>query len=55
MHWINWLLVASLSADILVRIAMIGKPRSPISPIEAAIVFLVHGLLIAGIIVFNGV
>lgn len=54
MHWINWLLVSLLGLQILYGFSIIDKPREKVDPFGALFNAMICGLLIAGIIIFNG-
>lgn len=54
MNWFLWTLVALFGLNAVATILSIGKPRTPISRGEAAILVVLQSATIAGIFLFGG-
>jgi len=50
MTWFDWVLVALFASSALVNVAIVDKPREPITPQAATFIVLVNGLVVAGIL-----
>ena len=50
--WFKWLLVALFALSIFLTVKDVGEPREPQSPLTAAFVVLIDGLLMAGILYY---
>ena len=49
MTWFDWILIVWFATNALTSIGMIGKQRHPIEPLEAVILTIFCGLMIAGV------
>jgi hypothetical protein len=52
MSWFRWLLVALFALEIVGRTLVIGKPREPWTPKDAAAAIIINGLMIVGVVYF---
>lgn len=50
MNWFDWTLVAWWGLNVVVGIALIGRPRKPISPADAVGFVFIYGAFIAGLV-----
>lgn len=50
MNWFDWTLIAWLALGVLSAIALIGKPRKPVTPGVAVTTLLINGALVAGVV-----
>jgi hypothetical protein len=50
MNWFDWTLIAWLALGVLSAIALIGKPRKPITPGVAVTTLVINGALAAGVV-----
>lgn len=51
MTWFDWFLVVLFSVSVVANIALIGKPRKPISPLDAVVLLIFNGFMIAALLV----
>lgn len=54
MTWFDWTLVAFLVLNAVTCIALVGQPRKPILPGTAALVTLLDGAFVFGILATRG-
>lgn len=54
MSGFDWFLVAWWLFNVVMAVAMIGRPRRPIDPAAAAIVVVIYAAFIAGLFISRG-
>jgi hypothetical protein len=50
MTWFDWILVAWLTLGVVLTIALIGKPRKPITPGVAVATLVINSALVLGVL-----
>ena len=50
MTWFDWTLVAWLALGALASVALVGKPRKPLTPGVAVATVLINALIVVGVV-----
>lgn len=53
MNWLDWLLVSWFALGVLLTTYLVGKPRKPITPVDAVSVTAINAALIVLVVVYG--
>ena len=50
MTWYAWVMIVMVALSVMSRVAIIGRPRDPLTPEDVIVSMIANGLLIWGIV-----